>query len=233
MLGPYILLVQSLIVVSVTPLLLFLYPCNPRIVIIVPLHYYCQVGQDYIVAPLGLHYGPMDSYIQKGGFVNCIIQELCIYVMYWRFSLELADFYGIDTSFILFLYPCNPRIFIIVPLHYYCQVIQDYIVTPWTPIYIKEVFSFDHPRIFHLCNVKDVSPSKWLIYKAFISLFFYFWRCFHKIWYQSFGFQGFDAPNRSSWNFHYNFFSTKVQKLKSLGMLCKNFISCFTIFSEI
>ena len=27
----------------------------------------------------------MDSYIQKGGFVNCIIQELFIYVMYWRF----------------------------------------------------------------------------------------------------------------------------------------------------
>ena len=127
------------------PLLLLLYPCNPHIVIIVPLNYSCQVGQDYIVAPLGLHCGPVDSCIQKGGFVICIIQEFFIHVMYQRFP-----------------------------------------------------------------------PSKWLISKVFISLFFYFWSQFHNIWYQSFGFQGFAAPNRSSWNFHYNCFYMKVQKLKFL-----------------
>ena len=33
--------VRSLIIIIVTPLLLLLYPCNPHIVIIVPLHYYC------------------------------------------------------------------------------------------------------------------------------------------------------------------------------------------------
>ena len=31
-----------------------------------------------------------------------------------------------------------------------------------------------HPRIVHLCNVLEVSPSKWIISKALISLFFYF-----------------------------------------------------------
>ena len=36
------------------------------------------------MAPLGLHYGPMDSYIWIGGFVICIIQEFFLNVMYWR-----------------------------------------------------------------------------------------------------------------------------------------------------
>ena len=40
MLSPYINSVAPYYV-SVTPLLLLLYPCNPHIVIIVPLHYYC------------------------------------------------------------------------------------------------------------------------------------------------------------------------------------------------
>ena len=72
-----ILLVQSLIFVSVTPLFLLLYPCNPHIVIIVPLHYYCQVGQNYIVAPWTPIY-------RKEVLVICIIQGLFIYVMYQR-----------------------------------------------------------------------------------------------------------------------------------------------------
>ena len=36
-----------------------------------------------------------------------------------------------------------------------------------------------HPIIFHSCNVLEVAPSKWLISKALISLFFYFWSWFH------------------------------------------------------
>ena len=40
MLAPHITSVATYYV-SVAPLLLFLYPCNPHIVIIVPLHYYC------------------------------------------------------------------------------------------------------------------------------------------------------------------------------------------------
>ena len=37
----------------------------------------------------------------------------------------------------------------------------------------------DHLRIVHLCNVLEVGPSKWLISKALISLFFYFWSWLH------------------------------------------------------
>ena len=36
-----------------------------------------------------------------------------------------------------------------------------------------------HLRIVHLGNVKEVAPSKWLISKALISLFFSFWIWFH------------------------------------------------------
>ena len=98
-------------------------------------------------------------------------------------------------------------------------------------LYIEKRFcKFYHPRIVHLCNVLEVSPSKWLISKVLISLFFYFWSWFHNIWYQSFGFQGFVAPNRSSWNFRYNFFSTKFQKLKFLGYeaeILRNIVKTF------
>ena len=85
-------------------------------------------------------------------------------------------------------------------------------------LYIERRFcKLYHPRIVHLCNVLEVAPSKCLISKALISLFFYCWSWLHNIWYQSFGFKGFAAPNRSSWNFRYNFVSTQLQKLKFLG----------------
>ena len=52
-------------------------------------------------------------------------------------------------------------------------------------LYIERRFcKLYHPRIVHLCNVLEVSPSKWLISKVLISLFFYFWSWLHKIWYQ-------------------------------------------------
>ena len=71
-----------------------------------------------------------------------------------------------------------------------------------------------HPRIVNLCNVKEVAPSKRPNSKALISLFYLFVSWFHNIWYQSFGFEGFFALNRSSWNIHYKFFDTKFHKLK-------------------
>ena len=37
----------------------------------------------------------------------------------------------------------------------------------------------NHPRIIHICNVKEVSPSTRLIYKSLIYLFFYFVSWFH------------------------------------------------------
>ena len=145
MLGPYITSLAPYYYQCSPLIVIIVAPSNPNIVFIVPLHCYCQVSQDYIMAPLGLHCGTMDSYIQKEGFFN--------------------------------LY---------------------------------------HPIIVHSCNILEVATSKWLISKALISPFFYFWSQFHNIWYQSFGFQGFTAPNRSSWYFRYNFFSTKVQKLTFL-----------------
>ena len=44
--------------------------------------------------------------------------------------------------------PQKPTIIIIVPLHYYCYVGSDYVMTPQTPIYRKEVFSFVSSKNF-------------------------------------------------------------------------------------
>jgi len=38
-----------------------------------------------------------------------------------------------------------------------------------------------HPTIVRLCNVKEVAPSKSLILKAFIYLFYLFVRWFHNM----------------------------------------------------
>ena len=97
----------------------------------------------------------------------------------------------IVAPLLLLLYPCKPHIVIIVPLHYYCQVDQDYVVTPSTPIYKRRFCHLFHLRNFHLCNIKEFSPSNCLISKAFISLSFSFWSWFHNIWYQSFEILGF------------------------------------------
>ena len=124
---------------------------------------------------------------------------------------------------LLFLCPCSPHSVIIVPhrspllllLCLYISIVIQALIILGPLSYIQKVgfYNLNHPRIVHLCNVKEVSASKWLISKVLISLFFYFWSWFHNIWCQSFGLQGFAAPNRSSWNFCYKFFYTKVQKL--------------------
>ena len=54
------------------------------------------------------------------------------------------------------------------------------ILWPHGLLYIERRFcKLNHPRIVHSCNVLEVSPSKWLISKALISLFFSFWSWFH------------------------------------------------------
>ena len=73
----------------------------------------------------------------------------------------------------------------------------------------------------------------WLMSKALISLFFYFWSWFHNIWYQSFGFQGFTVPNRSSWTFRYNLFSTNFQKPKFLRCEAKILRNIITKFQSL
>ena len=47
-----------------------------------------------------------------------------------------------------FYAPQKPTIFIVVPLHYYCYVGSNYIVTPQTPIYRKQVLSFVSSKNF-------------------------------------------------------------------------------------
>ena len=126
---------------------------------------------------------------------------------------------------ILLLCPYSPHVVIIMPHRsplllllcpYNIIVMQSLIVLgPLVLLYIeRRSCHLYHPRIFHLCNVKEVSPLKRLISKALIYLFYHFVSYFHNIWYQSFGFQGFAAPNRSSWNFRYNFFSAMFQNLR-------------------
>ena len=113
------------------------------------------------------------------------------------------------TSIVPYCCQCNPLIVIIVPLQppycYYCALKLLLLgqtglhcgptritLSPHGLLYIEKRFcNLYHPRIVHSCNVLEVAPLKWLIYKALISLFFYFWSWFHNIWYQSFGILGF------------------------------------------
>ena len=144
------------------------------------------------------------------------------------------------TPLLLLFYPCNPILLLFFP---YIIIVTSARITLWPHglLYIERSFRhLYHPKIVHLCNLKEVSLSKYLIYKALISLLFHFWSWFHNIWYQRFGFQGFASPNRSSWNFHYNIVFTKVQKLKFLSHVaeiqrtsCKNSRAQLTIFLEI
>ena len=49
---------------------------------------------------------------------------------------------------LLLLCPIKPHYCYCWPLDYYCQVGQDYIMTPWIPIYRKQVFSFESSKNF-------------------------------------------------------------------------------------
>jgi len=63
-----------------------------------------------------------------------------------------------------------------MPLHYYCYVGFDYVRL----LYIeRRSFHLYHPRIVHLCNVKEVAPSKRLNSKALIYLFYLYLSWFH------------------------------------------------------
>ena len=99
-------------------------------------------------------------------------------------------FYCYCSPLLLFLFPCSPHIDIIVPhnspllllLCPYIIIVRSarIILWPHELLYIKmRLFHLNHPRIVHLCNLKVVSPSKRLISKSLIYLFFYFVRWFH------------------------------------------------------
>ena len=83
---------------------------------------------------------------------------------------------------LLLLCPCSPRIVIIVPhrsplvllLFPYIIIIMSALIILWPLrlLYIEtRVFLLNHSRIVHLCNVKDFSPSKRIIFKSLMYLF--------------------------------------------------------------
>ena len=85
----------------------------------------------------------------------------------------------------LFLCPCCPHIVVIVPhrsplLLLVCPciiIVMSTLIILWPLrlIYIEMRFChLYHPRIIHLCNVKEVSPLKRLILNSSIYLLFYF-----------------------------------------------------------
>ena len=91
---------------------------------------------------------------------------------------------------IILLCPCSLHIVIIVPhrspllllfFPYIITVMSAFIIlSPLRLLYIeRRYFHLNHPRIVHLCNVKEVSPSKRLISKALIYLFYLFVSWFH------------------------------------------------------
>ena len=118
---------------------------------------------------------------------------ISIFFYFWSWFHNIMLVY---PPLLLLLYPCKP------PYFYYCPLTLLLLgrlalhcgptrITLWPHglLYIERRFcKLYHPIIFHLCNVLEAAPSKWLISKALISLFFYFWSWLHNIWYQSFGF---------------------------------------------
>ena len=116
--------------------------------------------------------------------------SICIY------DHPLLGTYITSSPLFLLVYPpysycCTPIVPILLLLCPYIIIVSSARIIFWPNeiLYIEgRFFHLCHPRIFHLCNVKEVSPLKWLISKALICLFFYFGSWFHNIRYQSFGF---------------------------------------------
>ena len=95
---------------------------------------------------------------------------------------------------LLLLCPCIPHIFIIVPhgiplvllLCPYIIIVMPTLIILWPLriLYIESRFiHLNHPIIIHLRNVKEDSPSKLILFKSFLSIFFYFVSLFNNIWY--------------------------------------------------
>ena len=138
-------------------------------------------------------------------------------------TTSVAPYYYQCNPLMVLLCPCSPHVVIIVPHRsplllllcpYNIIVIQALILLGLLRLLYIERRSCHLYHRFHLCNVKEVSPLKRLIFKSLIYLFFYFVSQLHNIWYHSFGFQGFATSSRSPWHFRYNFCSKKFQKLK-------------------
>ena len=85
------------------------------------------------------------------------------------------------TPILLLLCPINPIIIIIVPLPYYCQVGQDYIVTSWNPIYRKELFSFESSKNCSFMSCKGGCPLEEVDFEGVDLSFLQFVSWFHNI----------------------------------------------------
>ena len=94
------------------------------------------------------------------------------------------------------MYPCSAHIVTLVPhrsqlLLLLCPYIIIFMsalimLCPLRLLYIeRRYFHLCHPRIVHLCNAKEVSPSKRLNSKVLIYLFYLLLSWFHNIRYQS------------------------------------------------
>jgi len=90
------------------------------------------------------------------------------------------------------MYPCSAHIVTIVPhrspllllLCPYIIIVMSTLIILWTLrlLYIeRRYFHLYHQRIIHLCNVKEVPPSKRLNSKALIYFFYLFVSWFHNI----------------------------------------------------
>jgi len=88
------------------------------------------------------------------------------------------------------MYPCSAHIVTIVPhrstllllLYPYIIIVMSALIMllPLRLLYIeRRSFHLYHRRIVHLCNIKEVTPSKRLNSKALIYLFYLFLSWFH------------------------------------------------------
>ena len=81
---------------------------------------------------------------------------------------------------IILMYPCSAHIVTIVPHRSpLLLLLCPYIIIIMSALIIlsyieRRSFLLYHPRIDHLCNAKEISPSKRLISKVFIYLFYFF-----------------------------------------------------------
>ena len=92
----------------------------------------------------------------------------------------------------MLMYPCSAHIVTLVPhrspllllLCPYIIIVMSALIMlcPLRLLYIeRRYFHLYHPRIVHLCNVKEVAPSKRLNSKALIYLFYLFLSWFHNM----------------------------------------------------
>ena len=112
--------------------------------------------------------------------------------MLGRYTTSVTPYCYYYNPLIIFMYPCSAHIVTLVPnrspllllLCPYIIIVMSTLIMlcPLRLLYIEtRYFHLYHPIIVHLCNAKEVSPSKMLNSKALIYLFYLFLNWFHNI----------------------------------------------------